>query len=106
MKALLIHYEIKVKSLYEMIYVDSFMAHLQPASENGNPSNLQDIVYILVLMIVLILVFALSFDFVRLVAIGNERRFHTQAFTELENSRRNQILSWKWNSVGSNVKDR
>lgn len=66
----------------------------------------RDIVYSLVLTIVLIIVFALCFDFVRLVAIGDERRFHTQAFTELENSRRNQILSWKWNSTGSDIKDR
>lgn len=35
LKALLIHYEIKIKLLYEMIFVDSFAASIQPATENG-----------------------------------------------------------------------
>lgn len=41
LKALLIHYEIKIKVLYEMIFVDSFAASIQPATENGIYKHLE-----------------------------------------------------------------
>lgn len=97
LKTLLIHYEIKIKILYEMIFIDSFVANIQPATENGKYKHLEKLGSSLKRN----LVFALSFDFLRLVPLGNERRYHTQAFPQLENKRRNHILAWKWDPFNS-----
>jgi len=35
LKALLVHYDIKIQCLYDMIFVDGFSANLHPPSANG-----------------------------------------------------------------------
>ncbi|CAZ84081.1 unnamed protein product [Tuber melanosporum] len=75
LKALLIHYDIKIQCLYDMLFIDGFSANLHPPSAN---------------------VFSLCFDFLRQVPLGTERNYHIQTFPELENYRRHHVLSWKW----------
>ncbi|RPB01127.1 hypothetical protein L873DRAFT_1677535, partial [Choiromyces venosus 120613-1] len=84
LKALLVHYDIKIQCLYDMLFVDGFSANLHAPSAN---------------------VFSLCFDFLRQVPLGTERNYYTQTFPELENHRRHHILSWKWDPFGSEPKE-
>jgi len=51
------------------------------------------------------IVFSLCFDFLRQVPLGTERNYHIQTFPELENYRRDHVLSWKWDPFGSEPKE-